>query len=163
MSEEEKEPFRILFVCTGNTCRSPLAEALARRALSERGWSHVEVSSAGVSTLQGTPASDGALRAALEEGLDLSEHRSALLTAERVEEADLVLGMTPSHVLSVDALGGEGKSALLGAFAAGEEGGEGPDVPDPFGGDAKRYRETVETLKRMVERTLSRLEPVVAP
>lgn len=166
MSRERKAPFRILFLCTGNTCRSPLAEVVARESLRKRGWEHVEVASAGVSTVTGRPASEGSLAAARARGLDLSAHESAQLTRERVERADLVLGMTPSHVAAAEELGGEGKTALLGAFAAGIEDGEAPGrwaVPDPFGGDEIAYRETLETLERMVERALDRLEPVVAP
>lgn len=161
-----REPFRILFVCTGNTCRSPLAEALARRELEERGWRHVRVASAGISTVSGLPASEGSRAAAESRGLDLSGHESAQLTPGRVERADLVLGMSLSHVEAVKDLGGEGKVALLGSFAVGqddEEGGGRWAVPDPFGGDEAVYRETLDTLERLVSRALSRLEPVLAP
>lgn len=163
---EAKEAYRILFVCTGNTCRSPLAEALARRELEERGWSHVRAASAGISTLTGLPASEGSRAAAESRGLDLSGHESSQLTRERVEWADLILGMSPSHLEAVQELGGGEKAALLGAFAAGREGEEGGArwaVPDPFGGDEAVYRETLDALERMVSRVLSRLEPVVAP
>lgn len=159
------DPFRILFVCTGNTCRSPMAAAITRRMLRERGWNHVDVESAGVAALTGVPASDGAVAAAERQGLDLSEHASAQLTRDRLERADLVLAMTPAHVRAVEELGGGDKVALLGAFAAGSE--EDPSggwaVPDPFGGGELEYAETFRTLEMMVDRALKRLEPVVAP
>lgn len=141
-----------------------MAEAVARRELAKRGWTHVSVSSAGVSALTGLPATEGARKAAETRGLDLSDHGSAQLTAERIERADLVLAMTRAHVGAIEELGGEGKVALLGAFAAGEEGApEKWSVPDPFGGDEAVYRETLTTLERMISAALSRLEPVLAP
>ena len=74
--------YRVVLVCTGNTCRSPLAEALLRQALAARGVTGVEVSSAGTGAWEGAPASEGAYLVALEHGLDLSGHRARLLTSE---------------------------------------------------------------------------------
>ena len=159
------QPFRVLFVCTGNTCRSPMAEAIARRIAEERGWTQIEIASAGVSTLTGLPASEGAIRAAGAHDLDLTDHESAQLTRERVERADLILGMTPSHREAAESVGGEGKTALLGAFAAGREDEDGGrwGVPDPFGGDEVVYREAFESIERMVRRVMDRLEAIVRP
>src|SRR5690606_14203652 len=68
--------YNLLFVCTGNTCRSPLAEAVARREIARRGWHNVAVRSAGVAAEPGSPATEEAVIAAAELGLDLSQHRS---------------------------------------------------------------------------------------
>lgn len=146
---------RLLFICTGNTCRSPLAEALARREAIERGWGDVEVSSAGTSAWEGAPASDGALLVALERGLDLSGHRSQQLTREVVEAHDVILAMGPHHLERAEALGGEGKSHLLTAFASGGE--RGRAISDPFGGDLEQYRATYAELAGEIRRVFDRL------
>ncbi len=146
---------RLLFVCTGNTCRSPLAEALARREAIERGLADVEVSSAGTSAWDGAPASDGALLVALERGLDLSIHRSQQLTRELVQSHDVVLAMGPHHMERAEALGGEGRTHLLTAFAGGPSAGRA--INDPFGGDLEQYRETLVELQGEIRKVFDRL------
>jgi protein-tyrosine-phosphatase len=146
---------RILFVCTGNTCRSPMAEAIARSVAAERGLTDVTFSSAGVGAWDGSPPSDGAMLVALERGLDISGHRSRLLTGELVAGADLVLAMSESHVPRIVALGGEGKTHLLTEFASRDAGAR--SVSDPFGGDLEVYRHTFDELEREVRRALDRM------
>lgn len=161
--DSRPESFRLLFVCSGNTCRSPLAQILAERELGALGW-RVEVRSAGVSALSGTPASSGSLEVAARHGLDLSGHRSRDVDRGLIEWADLILVMSPSHLVRLAELGGAGKAALLDAFAEGdgiEEVGGG--VADPFGGDDGAYEETFLTLERLVGKALRRLEPILAP
>ena len=84
---------KLLLVCTGNICRSPMAEAIARRLLASRGRDDVTVASAGTAAQDGAPASEGAYLIALEHGLDLSAHRARQITTDLVADADLVLGM----------------------------------------------------------------------
>jgi protein-tyrosine-phosphatase len=164
MESDSPESFRLLFVCSGNTCRSPLAEVLAKHQVKELGWT-VEVRSAGVSALAGTPASSGSLDAAQRHGLDLSAHRSREVDADLIDWADLILVMSPGHLVRLAQLGGAGKAALLDAFAEGEEGVEdvGGGIPDPFGGDDEAYEETYRTLEQLVGKALRRLEPILAP
>jgi len=146
---------RLLFVCTGNTCRSPLAEAIARREAIDRGLSDIEVASAGTSAWEGAAASDGALLVAMERSLDLSGHRAQPLTRELVQQHDVILAMGPHHCERAEALGGEGKSFLLSAFAASAPTDRA--ISDPFGGDLDNYRETFAELQQEIRRVFDRL------
>ena len=146
---------RILLVCTGNICRSPLAEALLTHALRERGAQDVEVSSAGTGAWDGAPASEGAYLVGLERGLDLSGHRARLLTRELAEQADLVLTMARHHRARVQELGGEGRVFVLGEYAG--RTAEEAEVSDPFGGDLDVYRQTCEELEQLVAAVAERL------
>lgn len=136
---------RILFVCTGNTCRSPMAEAIARQLAADRPEDGVELvfESAGVATGDGMPASPEAVRVVEKLGGDLRSHRSRRLSASMVEKAERVYAMTESHRAAVLALapGSADKVALLDP---------GRDVPDPIGGPEEVYRETADRLREAV-------------
>lgn len=154
--------FNILFVCTGNTCRSPMAEALARDELRRRRWAHVRVASAGVAAEPGEAASPHARSVMSRRGLDLSAHASQPLSVSLVEWADLILAMGRSHLRAIAELGGEEKMALLGEFASGtEDGGRG--VIDPYGGDEEDYEATLTELRELVSGSLDRLAPILHP
>ncbi len=145
---------RLLFVCTGNTCRSPMAEAIARQLADERGID-VSTSSAGTSAWEGAPASDGALLVALEQGLDLSMHRAQVLSRELVAAAELILVMSPHHGERAVVLGGEGRTHLLTDYAARTT--TGRPVQDPFGGELDLYRATFAELSSEIALVLDRL------
>ncbi len=145
----------LLFVCTGNTCRSPMAASVATRRLQELGAPHRAVS-AGVAAQDGATASDLARRAAAEAGLDLASHRSRRLTPGMLEEAWLVLVMTPEQRRAVVALAPhlESRVHLLSAYAAGTP--EGAPLADPFGGDLDTYRRTLAQIETLVGLGLER-------
>lgn len=154
--------YNILFVCTGNTCRSPMAEAVARAELGRRGWEHVAVTSAGTSTESGLAAAPYAVAVSRRRGIELGDHASRPLDSALVDWADLILVMGASHRSSVDELGGGDKVALLTEFASGKE-GIGVPVPDPYGGSERIYEETIQELEGLVSVALDRLAPILHP
>ena len=155
--------FRVVFVCSGNTCRSPLAEVIARRELAGAGVDSVHVSSAGTVGETGGCASSGSLEVARQHGLDLETFVSRALTQEIVDEADLILVMEPGHRSSVLGLSptADTKTWVLGEFA-GKKGTEAV-VPDPFGGSIDSYRRTYDKIENFLREGLSRLLELAAP
>lgn len=143
-------PARLLFVCTGNTCRSPLAAALARREAARRDLSFVEARSAGTFAGSGAPASQGSLIVAQRHGVDLSEHRSSPLGPEQVEWADLVLGMEKSHVRVAEREGAGDGASLVTTYLPSDNPAHGRPISDPAGGGVDRYEEVYGLLEEAV-------------
>jgi len=143
----------VLFVCTGNTCRSPMAEAMMQEALVSRGVDQVTVSSAGTGAWDGAPVSEGAYL------VGLSTHRARLLTRELVKSADLILTMSGHHRARVAELGGEDKVHVLGEYAGRDE--SRAEVSDPFGSDLASYRQTYEELQELIGGVVSRVAGTV--
>jgi len=148
---------KILLVCSGNTCRSSMAEGLARYLLEQKGLlDSVTVLSAGTAAWPGLPATPEAVTALSEEGIDLSNHRARELTPELINEADLVLTMTGHHRQQVLRLvpAAAGKVHLLKKYAASfvgdletAESDWAYDIPDPFGQPLEVYRQVAQELK----------------
>ena len=147
---------KILFVCTGNTCRSPMAEAIARRILADAGKENVVVESAGTNAWDGAPASDEALLVGVERNLDLSGHRSRRLTREMIEAADLVLVMSSEHLARVRELDPTANAYLLAGYGSDE--GSRHAISDPFGGNLDDYRATADELENQLKEILGRIK-----
>ena len=132
----------ILFVCTGNTCRSPRAAALMQRRMEREGVPGT-AESAGLAA-DGGPASSGAQAALAEWGLDLSGHRSRQVTAALCARADLVAAMSPHHAQALRAMGVSSNKLVVLAEGTG-------GIPDPFGGDLAVYRRTRDALEQAIQ------------
>jgi protein-tyrosine-phosphatase len=144
----------LLFVCSGNTCRSPMAEALARKIASRRGIEDLSVSSAGTNAWDNVPATDEALLVGMERDIDLTGHRARKLTSSIVSEADLIFVMTSGHLEQVKQLGGRGKVHVIDEYASGAA---NQGVADPYGGDLEAYRHTADMLEQELEKLFDRL------
>jgi len=146
---------KILLVCTGNTCRSPLAEALLRRELEKAGVREAVVGSAGTGAWEGERASEGSYLVGLEEGIDLGGHRARLATRELVAEQDLILGMSAGHLRKLELMGAGTKAHLLGTFAGAT--GDAVEVADPVGGPIEGYRAAYKQIEALAKSAAARI------
>lgn len=118
----------VYFICTGNTCRSPMAAVLFGHLLQQNKITDITVHSAGIAAAQGCPAEANARAAVAEQGLNLADHTASQLTLDDLQTADALVCMTESH-----------RAVLLQAGAPAEK-ITILQVPDPYGGDLDTYR-----------------------
>ena len=152
----------ILFVCTGNVCRSPMAEGLFRHAVKGRG--DYRVFSAGVGAIDGQAPSPNAVRAMKEIGIEIGHQRSRMLTGELVNQADYIFGMTHSHVDSVILLYPQAaeKTFLLREFDETLDIYE-KDISDPIGGSFDIYCNCRDQIEQGIASMLAFIEQTAAP
>ncbi|TMQ72261.1 MAG: low molecular weight protein arginine phosphatase [Candidatus Eisenbacteria bacterium] len=144
--------YRVLLVCTGNTCRSPMAAGALLVALGGDA-EQVRVESAGTAAWEGQPATEPARRVAAAGGVDLGGHRSRRVTPAMVRSADIVLVMERGHLAAVRALGADPeRSHLLSEWPA--PGEPGLEISDPFGASSEAYEECWRRIRHHVDRVL---------
>lgn len=146
--------FNVLFVCTGNSCRSPMAEGMLRSMVQEQGLRGVRVSSCGILGGAGYPASEGAQIAMKARGYDITSHRSRSITDCDLLGEDLILCMERSHRREIDA--GWGMVADR-TFLLMEYCGRGGDVPDPIGRNQTFYDRVAHKIERCVRKVVHEL------
>ena len=142
----------ILFICSGNTCRSPLAEMIARRILAEHHLD-AETCSAGILTADGIPWSEHTLSIAAQQGLDTQGHRSVQVRQEHLNRADLILVMASRHLESLKRMFPEetfrDKTFLLKEYLDATTDGNN-EVRDPYGESLNSYLEVTAELERIL-------------
>lgn len=148
---------KITFVCTGNTCRSSMAEALARRWLETNapGCMNIQVESAGLAAYPGSLASPQAVEVMGLAGIDLGAHRARQFSADMAEKSDLILTMTAGHkrVLTEKFPAAAGKTYTLAEFA----GREPLDIPDPIGRPVEVYEKCAREIRELVGEALHKI------
>lgn len=133
-------PLRVLIVCTGNTCRSPLAHAFLLHEIHKRDL-NVEVTSAGTHAMEGAPIAPEVYQVLAEHGISF-HHRSQHLTPERIEWADLILAMAQEHQRILQDLGAGGKTLPFAPY----------DMPDPIGLPLSQYRWVGNLIRKEIDR-----------
>ncbi|WP_071140369.1 MULTISPECIES: low molecular weight protein arginine phosphatase [Tissierellales] len=147
----------ILFVCTGNTCRSPMADGLFENMIENNkdNYSNISHTSAGIYVFGGERPTDEAIKVMAEEGIDISQYRSKGLTEKMVEDADVVFVMTKNHknYMRNSYPSASEKIFTLKEYAYGKE----DDIIDPFGEGMEVYRKVKEDIKDALEEILQKM------
>jgi protein-tyrosine-phosphatase len=148
----------ILVVCTGNICRSPMAEGLLRQMLSRKQKTNVHIHSAGTHGLDDQPAAPFAVQAAAEMGIDISGHRARSLDRDMVAKADLILVMEPFHREIVARVVPREETDKLRLLADFERPRQSDTIDDPYTRSLKIYRACLKRIQHCLAGVVHDLE-----
>lgn len=154
-----KEMTKVMFVCTGNICRSAMAEGLLKKRLEELGKKDMEVYSCGIFAENGDYATYNAIEAAENYNTDIKSHRATNIQDSNIEEMDLILCMSKSHKYSVLQMYPElkGKVYTLKEYVEYREADGDVDIKDPWGYDSEVYRRCIDEISICIEMLLQKI------
>lgn len=144
--------FNVTFVCTGNTCRSPMAEGIFRKLLEERNIKDISCRSCGLAAFPGDSATPQAVEVLKERGIDLSAHRSTVLNTYILDETDITVCMTVGH-----------KNAIISVVPDCRIIVPAGGIPDPYGGDTDIYRECADRIEAFLNVFLDSITMEIEP
>lgn len=154
----------ILFVCTGNTCRSPMAEGMFKSLLKENNIDNIIAGSAGISAFEGDSANEKAIYTLKNKGIDISEHKSMQLTKEIIKNSDLILTMTMGHKKMIANALPEYSSKVFTikeyVYIKSNEDltGKNLDIADPYGLDYYIYEKCAEEIEENLKKIIRTMD-----
>ncbi len=139
----------IVFVCTGNTCRSPMAEALMKKLLKDNNIDTINVISRGLSAFENSPASENSIKAIKKYNIDLTSHRAKSLSPDELKYYDLILTMSSNHKNIIISAFPDVKDKIFTVYEFSFN--KNADISDPFGGNIEIYEKCLDEIYKCIE------------